>query len=503
MVFYGRFLLQVAAALSISATGSGTVVALRPGGTATTTIAGTTGDTRRQPDVLSAWLDHVHEIRRIVASTNRRTTSDAASRYDSKDGDTRKLQVVSKPAYTPQSDGDNSVTTTSSLALQTICQAVQESFESPHDVSCTCEGATLDSFSISCQYATPVCHDDTCGVPQIAVSISSGNVFSATTCVAEYTRNEQPLLDTCVFVNACPQNGKSDIEDTTSFCDCTASYGGSICGACTVCDGGRSLSVDCANVNVEAVSSSQSSCTAIDLDWHLADGAGSLAGFAPVWDGFCSQLEASLNNTIVCDCTNAVGGTFALQCHTTEPVCVHDHTASLGHDESTAKVPNDDLAFCGSVSSTVNVVNGQMESVTACTTYEAPLGETCTALQQCPTSNDAEVGTQTDSQAICGCMATYNGIPCASCTVCDDQVSLTLDCSNVYEHAVTEQCQPVQNSYEFLPYYAKAQSLSSSSSSGGGLGFDTKRTSGSSHHGTLVSRTIWLLGMVLLLCVVP
>jgi hypothetical protein len=412
---------------------------------------------------------------------------------------------VSKPAYDPESDGnEHPVTTTSSLALQTICQAVQASFD--QDVSCTCEGATLDSFSISCQYATIVCHEDTCGRPQIAVSIASGSVFSATTCIAQYTRNQQALLDTCVFVNACPQGSDNDDADagtTTSFCDCTASYGGSICGACTVCDGGRSLSVDCANVNVEAVSASQS-CTAIDLDWHLADGAGSLAGFAPVWDGFCSQLEASLNNTIVCDCTNAVGGTFALQCHTTEPVCVNQ--ASLADNESTlAKVPNDDSAFCGSVSSTVNVVNGQMESVTACTTFEAPLGETCTALQQCPTLSDSGETAHTDSQAICGCLATYNGVPCTSCTVCDDQASLTLDCSNVYEHAATEQCQPVKNSYEFLPYYTKAlssSSSSSSSSSGGGLGFDTKRTSGSSHScTTLDSMTIWLLGLVIMLCV--
>jgi hypothetical protein len=338
-------------------------------------------------------------------------------------------------------DIENDEAEAASVALQTICMTIQQSFASAHDVTCTCAGHIADSFSISCDYATPVCNDDasstTCGRPQIAVSMVQGKVFSATTCVVDYTRGFLTLQDTCVFVDACP-------DDASAFCDCTASYGGMICDTCRVCDGGQALTVDCSNVNAEAVSTQ---CRAVDLDWHLDAGAGHLAGFAPVFDGFCSQLEASLDNSIACDCTLAVGGTYDVSCQTTAPLCVHG--TSNGTDR---KNDDGDAALCGKVASTVHVVEGHMVSVTACASYDAPFGETCTTLQVCNGDNETS---GSDDTGICECAATYNGQACQSCAVCADQASLTLDCSNVHPGAVTPQCQTVSSrtSYEFLPDY--------------------------------------------------
>lgn len=320
--------------------------------------------------------------------------------------------------------------------LDNICMAVEASFT--QEVACTCAGNIADSFSISCQYAAPICNDNpndetavqTCGKPQIAVSIVSGKVFSATTCVSEYQRGTVPLEDTCIFVDACP--------DSRSFCDCTASYGAQICNDCQICNNGHALTVDCTNVNVEAISTQ---CSAVDLDWDLAGGAGAIAGFAPAFDGFCSQIERALNNSISCNCADAVGGSFSLSCETTELLCVNGDDSQQQH-------------LCGRVMSKVAVVDSQVESVTACATYQAPFGETCTTLALCKGvgSNSKSTG----SSSVCACSATYNGEQCQSCSVCDDSASITMDCSNVYEHAVTTKCQAVtkESSHEFLPHYS-------------------------------------------------
>lgn len=322
------------------------------------------------------------------------------------------------------------------LDMESICAVIQLSFQ--HEVSCTCLGTLTGSFSISCQYEEPICSitatGKTCGIPQIAVSMVEGKIFSATTCVREYTRGILPMEDTCIFVDACP-----DAED--GFCDCTASYGGNICDTCEVCEGGHALTVDCSNVNWEAVSTE---CSAVDLDLELSKGAGIIAGFAPTFSGFCSELEKGLNNEISCDCTDAIGGTFSLTCETNEPVCAHENR-------------------CGMVKSTVSVVKGELESITACATYDAPFGETCTALQLC-------------DGGICGCVAIYNGERCNSCKVCEGGESVKQDCSNVYEHAVLQQCQAVSasTSYEFLPDYALPKSMEPI----GPIGFQTKSSAG-------------------------
>ena len=340
------------------------------------------------------------------------------------------------------------VLSTEEDSLVQICSVIETAFAA-NVVSCDCAGTVESSLSISCKYATSVCHDDahgvrTCGKPQIAVSMVNGRIFSATSCVSEYFRGLLPLEDTCVFVDAC----RDDSE--TTFCDCTASYGGTICGECRVCDGGRALTVDCSNVNPEAVTRT---CAAVDLDLDLSRGAGAVAGFAPVWDGFCSQLEAAASptNNVVCDCTNSSisttnsggGGNFDITCSTKDTICVPG--ASI---------------HCGKVASNVKVVEGVVKSVTACADYidnddtdkdDPFVGQTCTEIDFCDSGNpDASLAPQ-----LCGCRATFNGDACSACEICADGAALTLDCSNVRPQAVIAQCQAVSATsvYEFVPRY--------------------------------------------------
>lgn len=324
----------------------------------------------------------------------------------------------------------NNTTASGAVDLQNICSAVQFSFK--EEVYCTCAGIVTGSFSMSCDYQQSVCSDTNagklCGKPQLAVSMVEGRIFSATTCVSNYTRGVLPLQDTCVFVDACPDN-------KDGFCDCTASYGGKICDKCQVCEGGHALTVDCSNVNLEAISTQ---CSAVDLDLSLAGGSGIIAGFAPTFSGFCSQLEQALNNRISCDCTDAVGDNFSITCKTDGQTCAYENNQ-----------------LCATVQSTVAVVASNLDKITTCATYDAPYGETCTDLQLC-------------KSGVCGCSATYNGNTCNSCSVCQGGDSITLDCSNVDEKAVVQQCQPVNasTSYEFLPKYAPPQ-----------LSFNTARSS--------------------------
>jgi hypothetical protein len=369
---------------------------------------------------------------------------------------------------TPQTDGTSVVTAAAVVGddLKGICQAVQDSFTQA--VDCRCMGSLHNSFSMSCEYRQELCHESpsagrTCGQPQIAVSMVEGHIFSSTTCVKNYRRGMLPMEDTCVFVDACPHASSRD-----GFCGCTASYGGHVCRSCEVCPDGQSISVDCTDRNVEAVTKQ---CQPVDLDLQLTAGSGSsLTGFAPSFDGFCSQLEQALDNKVTCDCTDAVGGNFALSCQTNEPVCVNDGR------------------HCGDVQSTVEVVDGQMDRITSCAKYTSePFqdGETCTIMQLCPASTTNTTTTTTAAPSdgegrpaataagvdVCGCWATYNGKKCNSCEVCtmttageggDDGITttsgLTLDCSNVHENAIVEQCQPLDlsTSYEFLPNYPVA-----------------------------------------------
>ena len=330
-------------------------------------------------------------------------------------------------------------------ALEQICAVIETAFDADQNaVQCDCAGTVANSLSISCKYTTAVCHDGAanedrmCGKPQIAVSMVDGRVFSATSCVSEYYHGLLPLQDTCVFVDACRDS------DESTFCGCTASYGSQICGQCQVCESGRAITVDCSNVNPEAITRA---CTAVDLDLDLVHGAGAVAGFAPVWDGFCSQLEkaASPTNNVACDCSSADGASndYDITCSTKEPICLPG--ASI---------------HCGQVASNVKVVGGAVQTVTACADYldnkatdkDDPFaGQTCTEIALCDSGN-SDSGNQPQ---ICGCRATFDGDACHSCEICADGASLTLDCSNVRPQAVIAQCQPVSatSAYEFLPRY--------------------------------------------------
>jgi hypothetical protein len=361
--------------------------------------------------------------------------------------------------------------------ILTICQAVEASFtgtaaslsttSAPAIVHCNCLGNLEQSFSVSCEYQAALCSEGdlarTCGRPQIAISMVKGRLFSATTCVRDAQRGMLPVADTCVFVDACPDPTQD------GFCDCTASYGGSICGTCEICDGGKAISVNCTNVNAEAVSKE---CQAVDLDLELEAGAGKIAGFAPKFSGFCSQMESALVNTIQCDCTDAVGESFSVTCVTTQPTCPSAQTQDGGGVTGDGVDGSTEL-FCGKVESTVKIVSGAMQSVTACGTYDSIFGETCTVLEFCSEGEEK----------ICGCVATYDGKACSSCNVCDDGTSLTLDCSNVFGDAKVETCQAVSSKtvFEFLPNYPKPKGSEvgyvQPSGNEPGFGFDNKAKS--------------------------
>jgi hypothetical protein len=352
------------------------------------------------------------------------------------------------------SDSSNNATTTttSSFDVQSLCAVVEQAFASSN-VTCKCAGAVVDNFSITCDYREPICsadHNATCGVPQMALAMVHGEIFSATTCISDYRRGAVALQDTCVFVDACVPTDSvptdnSDAADRPLFCGCTASYGGAICQTCHVCDGaGTSITVDCSNVNAEAITTA---CTALDVDLRLSDGAGQLAGFAPpTWTGFCSALEGALENRIACDCTNAVGDSYNVTCRTMD-------ASSTGEDGAV-------------VASTAAVVEGTVRSVTACAADRVTRGTTCTTVSLSTEEEEPVV----ERETIAACSATYQGDACQSCTLCDaanaSQQSIWLDCSNVHAAAVTRECQAinVSSSYEFVPDYGGTPGISLPSS---------------------------------------
>ena len=381
----------------------------------------------------------------------------------------------------------------SSFDLQAMCHVIEQSFSEVYNVTCHCAGNVIDNFSIACDYEKQICDaKNTCGTPQIAISMVKQQIFSSTTCIHNYTRNNVLQNDTCVFVDTCasakpdPNSGTESASTNRElfhpkFCDCTASYGNEICSGCQICPGGKAMSVDCSNVNAQAISSN--TCTEIDLDLHLSsssdnDGSSSsesstMAGFAPDFAGFCTQLENSINNTISCDCTNAVGGSYNISCSTNDRICVHD----------------DDI-HCGTVNSTVAVKDGTIHTVTACAAYDtepfksstssslAGKDVTCTTMQLCNNSSESE--------SVCSCSATYDDQSCSSCTVIrrdattedphilPDTTYIAIDCSNINTNAITESPQPIygSNSYEFLPYYSRTVK--------GDLSFDSSNTGTSS-----------------------
>ena len=458
-------------------------------------------------------LDHLHTIQSAVIQQveqqqQRRTKTITTTLLNRYNHNNRILQQKSATASLTE-EGDNEPT---SFDLQGMCQVIERSFNEAYNVTCTCAGNVIDNFSIACDYMKPICNTDnidtsnsttttttttkTCGIPQIAISMVKQQIFSSTTCIHNYTRNDILQDDTCVFVDTCASSSHTnDVDASTTttatnralfhpqFCGCTASYGNEICQACHICPGSGpiTMSVDCSNVNAQAISS-PTTCTEIDLDLHLSSdnnndttstsssssSSSTMAGFAPDFAGFCTQLENSINNTISCDCTNAVGGSYNISCTTNDRVCVHEE---LEEEEG------EDI-HCGTVYSTVQVLEGAIHSVTACAAYDTEpflttttsssssediSGTTCTTMYLCTNDNNSS------EEQVCHCSATYNDQSCNSCTVIrrdastvdphilPDTTYITIDCSNVNVNAMTESPQPIygSNSYEFLPFYRR------------------------------------------------
>lgn len=258
------------------------------------------------------------------------------------------------------------------------------------------------------------------------------------------------MRDTCVFVDVCGDSRKSmnESDNTDLLCDCTASYGGEICSTCEICPGGSAISVDCTNVNAEAVTQQ---CQVVDLQVDglvSGNGTAAIAGFAPNFSGFCSELENALDNRIACDCSDAVGGSFSVSCRTLESVCAPNHG-------------------CGVVESTLAISDGRKDGLTSCVHHEAAPFEgtlSCTSLQL----------EKEDSSKIHSCWAMVNGTICESCHVCSAGRGVTLDCANVNSAAVVSECQEVNltSSYEFIPNfkYEVPESPSSSAASTSSLG---------------------------------
>jgi hypothetical protein len=469
-------------------------------------------------------MEHLNTIQRAIQNHGinamRKNTTDISYRFLQQQEASASLSVSTNNS-TDGSDKPN-------FDLQAMCSIIEQSFVT-YNVTCKCAGNVIDNFSITCDYNEIICNNSTsssstqktttCGVPQIAIAMVNQKVFSSTTCMKQYTRNNISLEDTCVFVDSCAASITTTSRRTSStgqpnddsgidelrpkFCDCTASYGGSICDTCQICSNGNAIAIDCRNINAQAITTNDQ-CTNIDLDLQFGsstDGtnnnSNNIAGFVPEFTGFCTELENTMNNTISCDCTNAIGGSYNISCMTNDRVCVHD-----------------DTIHCGTVHSTVNVVDGIIDTVTSCATYDTqPFTKnskdgdvTCTTIQFC-----TDTGNETTSSSmeinVCSCSATYDNEKCNSCTIVHDGSTLnppllsdtntayiTIDCSNINPDAITESYQPIRPSsnYEFLPYYER---IKTNDLSFGPQSSSTGNNNRSIHRTTVIVAVALLFGL--------
>jgi hypothetical protein len=144
---------------------------------------------------------------------------------------------------------------------------------------------------------------------------------------------------------------------------------------------------------------------------------------------------------------------------------------------------------CGGIKSEVKVVDSEIETVTACVDFSAPLdlAETCTQVQVC----------EDDSSKICGCTAIYDGAACRSCEVCEGGNGLKLDCTNIRDEVIIGECQAVTaaTSFEFIPNFnitiAALTGDDADDTSGGANASEGDNTSGS-----VVVRGVPLVGIV-------
>ena len=329
------------------------------------------------------------------------------------------------------------------ISLQPVCDSIQQNFNKP--VNCVCTGSSVSSFSISCEFSTQVCSPlgTVCGRPFIGMSISGFNLFSVTACVYDYTRRNASLNDTCISMEVCPNSEAQDLSDV-SFCSCTAQYGTKICSACSVCDGGHGISMDCSSFNAEVVTPS---CKSPDMDLDLGGVTSSVVGFVPNLNGLCSRLESSLNNRIDCDCSDSGGGTFDITCKSGGSLC-------------------NEAGVCGSTKSSISFSSGSMTSITSCADYDLPvdLEQTCVTF-----------GLEPDKHRLSNCTATYGGNLCKECSICfletaenQNATGVMLDCSNREPWAVLTTCQATESpvkTLEYVPQFDNVRAAPSTSSS--------------------------------------
>jgi len=332
------------------------------------------------------------------------------------------------------------------LELNDICPALETLFQD--NVSCRCDLNITQASSISCALNEPVCtpNNATCGRPSWELTMEAAfRIDEITVCVYDYKQNGQEYDDLCVTADfSCNDNGGSTFRQ---LCDCSVSYGNTDCKECNVCTTGgfpTGIELDCTNINAEVVTLECLELDFMDFSLDFIDDAesGSIRAFLPELEGICTQLEDLTSNAITCDCSANEGETFDLSCETNESQCAGN--------------------LCGQVSSTVSVVNGTVDEVTACVELDSPftLDDTCTTLTLCP-----------DKLNVCGCSVIYNGTTCDICEVCDlgdGKTGVNVDCSNADEGdlVIKGGCQEVTaaSSYSYVPEFEKVNDPGNGSS---------------------------------------
>ncbi|GKY96501.1 hypothetical protein MPSEU_000609700 [Mayamaea pseudoterrestris] len=392
----------------------------------------------------------IEQTRQLIQTVNEATASSPERSLLT----IRGLQTQDEADYTTVLDDGTTV-----VSIQPICRALEQNFV--HNVTCTCTGSSLSFFSITCRYDESVCSltGTSCGSPVLALSMVNFAAFSATSCVYNYTRNNVELPDVCISLQTCPYATTSDAGiQQQSFCGCMAQVNGKSCSECSLCRADESglvmdnspgsaattgVFLNCSNQNAEFITES---CSALDLDLDVSGLSSAMSGFLPNFNGLCSQLESGLDNKIACDCSDSGGGNFNVTCKTTDEQCYKDKNETV----------------CGQVQSLVLVEEGIVANVTACSDYSKPHN-----LEPMCVSFALEKGSDQENRIV-NCDASYDGQPC-SCSLCDNNQGVNLDCTKAAPWAKIDSCQPINSVYEFLPAFPDAPKSSAKTLTIGGI----------------------------------
>lgn len=127
-------------------------------------------------------------------------------------------------------------------SLNGLCSQLESSLN--NRIECDCDDSGGGNFDITCRTPELTCAAGTCGKVQSKASFTDGIMTSIQSC-SDFL-SPQDLLETCV-------NFTLSGEVITS---CKASYGGTACKECSVCDrndGVRGITLDCSNIAEWAV----------------------------------------------------------------------------------------------------------------------------------------------------------------------------------------------------------------------------------------------------------